>query len=63
MYSGVHGLEDASKDRNLIVELLLRGWNIEIYRVMAENLMCVMDQVDTVAEEMNGNFPRARSGR
>ncbi|KAE8445984.1 hypothetical protein EG329_012623 [Mollisiaceae sp. DMI_Dod_QoI] len=58
MYAGVHGLEDASKYPNLIVELLSRGWNdTEIYGVMGENLMRVMDQVDRVKEQLKDDVP------
>ncbi|CZR66450.1 related to Putative dipeptidase ARB_02715 [Phialocephala subalpina] len=58
MYAGVHGLEDASKYPNLIVELLSRGWNdTEIYGVMGENLMRVMDQVDAVKQQMKDELP------
>jgi membrane dipeptidase len=76
MYTGVQGLEDASKYPNLvsplfdspgssprsneiqIVELLSRGWNdTEIYGVMGENLMRIMDEVDKVKEQMKDELP------
>jgi membrane dipeptidase len=43
---------------NQIIELLSRGWNdTEIYGVMGENLMRVMDEVDKVKEQMIGQLP------
>jgi membrane dipeptidase len=40
------------------VELLSRGWNdTEIYGVMGENLMRVMDAVDAIKEHMNDRLP------
>lgn len=41
-----------------IVELLSRGWNdTEIYGVMGENLMTVMDKVDRVKEDLASELP------
>ena len=40
------------------MELLSRGWNdTEIYGVMGENLMRVMDKVDEVKEQLRDEFP------
>lgn len=40
------------------MELLSRGWNdTEIYGVMGENLMRVMDQVDVVSSQMADRLP------